>query len=241
MKRIQIQKVFLLFLFAGVMASAANGQTISQNIVGYVNVDLSPGTNFIANQFDNGQGNTLDTLFQLGETSSAIPEGAMFTELSPATGQFLPVSTYDTASGWSINYALTYGEGGVLIAPTLFANTFLGTVSSAFNPTTDVFTPPLVTGGGLMLLSCVVPLGAETFYDVVGRNPQNGEWVTTLDATTQVYSTTTFEDGAWNNGAPDLSVGQSALFYLDPVPEPSVAGLGAAGLLALAWRRLRQV
>jgi hypothetical protein len=240
MKIIQLAKILALPVIAG-MVTSASGQIVSQNIVGYANVDLYSGTNFIANQFDNGQGNTLNTLFQLGQTSQAIPEGTMFTELNPTTGQFLPISTYDTVNGWSINYALTYGEGGMLIAPTLFTNTFVGDVSSAFNPTTMVFTPPLVAGSGLMFLSCVIPIDDATFFDVVGRNPQNGESVTMLDPGTQFYTTTTFDDGAWNNGTPELNLGESALFNLEPVPEPSVACLGAAGLLAVAGRRWRHV
>src|SRR5580698_3630735 len=157
MKIIQLAKILALPVIAGMVTSAASGQIVSQNIVGYANVDLYSGTNFIANQFDNGQGNTLNTLFQLGQTSQAIPESTMFTELNPATGQFLPLSSYDTVNGWSINYRLTYGEGGMLIAPTLFTNTFLGNVLVAnpgVNPPSQGFIPPLIAGSGLMFLSC---------------------------------------------------------------------------------------
>jgi hypothetical protein len=239
MKKIRIPRILAATVIAGVMASTANGQqTIySQNLVGYVNLTQDTGTNFIANQFDNGQGNTLDTLIPPSGALEVVPEGAEFTEWNPTAGQFLPMSTYDTVNGWSINYVLTYGEGAMLISSTLFTNTFLGTVSSALseNGGVSTFTPPLVTGAGLMLLSCVVPLNDATFYDVIGRNPQNGEWVTTLDPQTQAYTTTTFDDGAWNNGTPDLNVGESAFFYLESVPEPSVACLGIMGLLAMVW------
>ncbi|MGH7942061.1 MAG: PEP-CTERM sorting domain-containing protein [Limisphaerales bacterium] len=60
-----------------------------------------------------------------------------------------------------------------------------------------------------------------------------------FDAADQTITKTTFDDGAWNNGVPELNVGESAFFYLEPAPEPSVACLGAVGLLALAWRRRR--
>jgi hypothetical protein len=246
MKKMHIPKILAATAIAGMMACAADGQpTIySQNLVGYVNLSIYTGTNFIANQFDNGQGNTLDTLIPPSGTLMVVPEGAEFTEWNPTAGQFLPFSTYDTVNGWSINYALTYGEGAMLITPTLFTNTFLGTVSSAVsgNGGELTFTPPLVTSTGLMLLSCVAPLNDATFYDVAGRNPQNGEWVTMLDPETQVYTTTTFDDGSWNNGAPDLNVGESAFFYLESVPEPSVVCLGVTGLLAIGWRwrRLRK-
>jgi hypothetical protein len=241
-KIIQLARILACIVVAGMVTAAANGQVVSQNIVGYVNLTLDPGTNFIANQFDNGEGNTLDTLFTQtsGSTGGPIPEGTMFTELNSTTGQFLPVSTYDSVNGWSINYALTYGEGAMLIAPTLCTNTFVGNVlvgDPGINPPAQPFIPPLITGSGLMFLSCVDPIGDATFYDVIGRNPQNGEWVTMLNPQTQVYTTTTFEDGAWNNGTPELNVGESALYFLEPAPEPSVACLGAVGLLAMALRR----
>ena len=188
MKRLRIAKILALPAIAAMAASAASAQVYSVNVVGYVNLPLYTGTNYIANQLDNEQGNSLDTLFQAGETSSAIPEGTTFTEWNPATDQFLPASTYDTVNGWSINYALTFGEGGMLITPMLFTNSFVGDLSPAitFNGGTGVFTPPLVTGTGLQFLSCVVPIAGATFYDVVGRDPQNGESVTLLDPGTQV-------------------------------------------------------
>ncbi|MGH7942060.1 MAG: hypothetical protein ACREE6_17890 [Limisphaerales bacterium] len=108
MKIIRFAQILALPAITGMVTSAASGQVYSQNIVGYANLDLYEGTNYIANQFDNGQGNMLDTLFQAGSTSQQIPEGAMFTEWDPTTGEFLPASTYDTVNGWSIDYTLTY-------------------------------------------------------------------------------------------------------------------------------------
>jgi len=87
---------------------------------------------------------------------------------------------------------------------------------------------PLVSIYGTLLLSCYIPFQAN-FNDVVGRDPQDGESVTTLDGGTQLYSTTTFNSGAWNNGAPLLAVGQSAFFNIAAVPEPSVLGLLGIG------------
>lgn len=80
------------------------------------------------------------------------------------------------------------------------------------------------------------------FYAVVGRNPNNGESVTTLDGESQLYSTTTFLNDTWDNGSPSLSVGQSAFFNLvnniAPVPEPSAMALiGSSASLLLVSRR----
>src|SRR5690348_12002805 len=89
-------------------ALSANGQVYSANIVGYYNLPLYAGDNLIANQLDAGTvpDNTLSTIFQPG----AVPEGATFTEWDPTTQQYLPTSVYDTVNGWSINYALGFGQ-----------------------------------------------------------------------------------------------------------------------------------
>lgn len=241
MKRIRIPPILAATVIAGAMASAANGQqTIySQNLVGYINFNIYTGTNFIANQLDNGQGNTLDSLIPQSGASEMVPEGTEFTEWNATTQQFMPISTYDTVNGWSINYVLTFGEGGLLISPAPFTMSTVGDVlvgTPGIDLVAGTFTPPLITDSGLMLLSCIDPIKNATFYDVVGRNPQNGEWVTTLDPQTQAYTTTTFDDGAWNNGTPELNADESAFFYLEPVPEPSIVCLGVTGLLAMVWR-----
>jgi len=208
-------------------------QVYSQNIVGYINQVLYAGNNLIANQLDNGD-DTLNTLF-----TNSTPEGATFTKWDAASVQFLPLSTYDVSSGWSINYDLNFGEGGLFDSPSTFTNLFVGSVSPSFVPPA-AFTPPLVSGTGKQLLSCVVPIDAS-FFDVVGRDPANGDYVTTLNPLTQQETTTTFLNGAWDNGDPLLAVGQSAFFGLgdspSPVPEPATCALLGAGMIALTSLR----
>ena len=85
-----------------------HAQIYSHNIVGYLNLVLFPGDNLIANQFGNSD-NSLNAIFQQN-----IPEGATFAKWDSTSLQYLPFSTYDTDSGWSINYDLSYGEGGLL-------------------------------------------------------------------------------------------------------------------------------
>ena len=231
----KIAKVLALSVLVG-LATSAHCQTYSQNIVGYINQTLYTGNNYMANQLSNSN-NTLNAIFAPG----VVPEGTTFTEWNPATDQFLPNSVYDTTTGWSIDYTLTYGQGGLLDTPTTFVNTFVGSVWSGFN-LDSTFVPPQV-GSGTLLLSCWVPIGDATFYDVVGRNPLNSESVTFLDAATQTYTTTTFEDGIWSNGAPLLNVGEAAFFSLEPVimpvPEPATYGLLGVGLTVLMAVRAR--
>ena len=215
----------------------AVAQVFSQNIVGYYNQPIFAGNNLIANQLANG-GNTLSEIF-----TAPVPQGSTFTEWDAAAGHFLPPSIYDATDGWSINYTLSYGQGGLLNATAAFSNTFVGTVWSGFS-LSGPFVPPLVSDNGVLLLSSYIPIGSATFQDVVGRDPQNGEYVETLDPLTQVCSTTTYQDGVWNNGSPALDVGEAAFFGLGTglgaaplfVPEPGMLELGltAMGTLLLA-------
>ena len=221
------------------MSVQANAQVYTQNIVGYINQVLYPGDNLIANQLAYSN-NTLNAIFQPG-----VPEGATFTEWNPTAQQYLPNSVYDTNSGWSINYELGYGQGGLFYTPVAFTNTFVGDVWPGVNLTNNglpFFIPPLVTGGGSLLLACYVPIAPATFYDVVGRDPQDSESVTYLNAFSQVSTTTTFQNGAWDNGAPGLDVGQAAFFNLDaePVPEPAIGELAGVGLMLLAFCKMRR-
>jgi hypothetical protein len=227
-----------LGMISQLAAPVSSRAQISQNIVGYINQPFYTGDNFIANQLSaSGDNNTLSNLFNVG-----IPEGTTFTEWSSSQLKFLPLSTYDQTTGWSINYDLTYGEGGLLHTPSNFTNLFVGTVWPGFNGV-DPFTPPLVSSNGLFLLSCYIPIAPATFFDVVGRAPNDGDYVRTFNPITQLETVTTYEDGSWDHGAPALAVGQSAFFGLGvgPAPEPSTLGLAGAGIFALAvWRNLRR-
>ena len=225
----KLVKYLSLVFFVGVGVSAYS-QTYSSNIVGYINLMLYPGDNLIANQLDNDN-NTLNAIFKPG-----VPEGATFTRWDPLSQQFLPTSVYDINTGWSINYELDFGQGGLLHSPVTFTNLFVGSVWPGFVPN-GPFVPPLVTDSGTLLLSCYIPIAPATFYDVVGRDPLNGESVTLLDAVSQISTTTVFENGVWDNGTPILNIGQSAFFNLESVPEPAGYSLVGAGLLLLATAR----
>jgi hypothetical protein len=233
----KIQGLFGMICAALVAFSfSAQAQVFSGNIVGYYNLQINPGNNLIANQLSQG-GNTLDEII-----TDSVPEGATFALWNPTTDHYLSASTYDTTTGWSINYTLTYGQGGLLNTPSLFTNTFVGSVSPVYDINTSQFNPPLVTGIGTFLLSCYVPFVNASFYDVVGRNPINGESVSILNSLTQTTTTSTFNGSAWSNGDPTLNIGQSAFYtLLAPVPEPSTYALSGAGFLLLAalkhWRR----
>lgn len=230
-KRLSVAVCLGLICCIGFRASTSAQPVYSQNVVGYANLPYYAGYNLIASPFGEDD-NSLNTLFRSG-----APQGATFTEWDFVAQQYLPVSTYDINSGWSINYILSYGQGGLLNTPVNFTNAFAGTVWPEWNLQRPANTP-LVTDTGSLLLSDYVPFADETFFEVVGRDPQNGESVTMLDALTQTSITTTFADGVWDNGDPLLNVGQAAFFNLMPTPEPeSVTLFGAAVILMLLLRR----
>jgi hypothetical protein len=231
--------VVLFCLSAGPLAWAQSN-VYSGNIVGYINRFISPGDNLIANQL----GTTNDTLNNV--LASGVLDGSTLSKWDPIANRFLPASVFDAATAsWSVNYSLTYGEGALLHSPSSATNLFVGEVDPAFVYNGDIsfanWHPNY--GAGLYLLSCPVPVGSASFQQVVGRDPLDSEWVETLDEATQIYSVTTFHSGTgWDNGAPELAVGQAAYFDLGPVaaavPEPSTLALVALGAVAvLRFRR----
>ncbi len=246
MQTVTLKPATLLFLLA--TAATALGQTnyYSINVVGYYNRLVRPGDNLIANQLgfqaSGGYDNAINNVLTWG-----IADGSTFTKWDPVANQFLPVSIFSAAStNWSINYKLDLGEGGLLHSDVETTATFVGEVAgSIYNVDTGEYhwTPGYTPG--LRLLSCPVPFDSETFEQIVGRSPNDGEWVKILNEATQTYSVTTYHVGlGWDNGDPVLTVGQAAWFDLGPVavPEPSSSLLlAAAGAMTLLWLRRKKL
>lgn len=219
-----------LLVTLGFCASAT--AQYSLNVMGYYNKVLYAGDNLIANQLATTN-NSLSSIF-----NSSVPHGSTFTKWDAEQLDFLPVSVYDQSTGWSIQYDLNYGEGGRFHAAATFTNTFVGQVWPGLDIEDEGFNPPVFPGVGLFLRSSVVPLNRATFYHVIGREPQDGEIVTLLNGLSQTSSTTTFINGAWDNGEPLLDIGESGFFYLMEVPEP---GVNALLLLSfLSWWAVRR-
>ena len=224
----------------------AQSNVYSLNIVGYVNAIFQPGNNWFGNPLSNttasGTDNTLSQLFPIA------PDGTTVSLWNAMQNQYTPSATF-SGGAWSGDLALEPGTGALLNTPSLFTNTFVGTVLDLNGSGWDGLSlhPPQPFSGpnGLYLLSSQCPValpvsgGPSTFEAIIGRAPREGEQVTTLDPLTQTYATTTFVGGAWNNGDPSLAIGQAALFNLGPVPEPSVLGLMAVGLGVLGLHRYR--
>jgi hypothetical protein len=240
----------LITIFASLLLTFSGRAQGSLNIVGYYNLNISAGNYLIANQLSNHT-NTLNTIF-----GGSIPTGTTFTMWDAAAQHFLPLSTYaGSNSGWTLNYSLNYGEGGLLTSPSPWQTTIVGEVISNFVEGVGLVNWNPNYSNGLHLLSSPLPISAPMdtmFTNVTGRLPQNGEWVAVFNPTNQTYTITTFHTGSgWDNGDPILGIGQSAWFDLGGglpanfssipmVPEPNAVALACAGIATVLVRRFRR-
>ncbi len=231
--RIFCRSAALGILFVcGSLGAFAQSNVYSIHIVGYVNKAFQAGDNLF--------GNPLESTNTLSYVIPTAPEGTTVSLWNPPGNAYGPIATF-TSGAWDTDFTLNPGMGAKLHTPALFTNTFIGTVlapdgsyfdGNAINPP-----PPFSGVDGLYLLSSKFPAtlsGTSTlsvFEYILGRAPHEGEQFTTLDPATQLYHTTIFLSGDWNNGAPRLGVGESAFFNIGPVavPEPSVASFVLAG------------
>lgn len=208
----------------------------SYAVVGYVNRAFNPGANLFANPLTAGD-NSLSNLF----VAAPVPDGTTVSLWNPATSSFDTTSTFDSfTASWSLNLLLAPGTGALLNTPTLFTNTFLGSVVNRSGTIWDGISPfgnpPLYAGpNALLLLGDKTPqfdTGTDIFLHLIGRNPNVGEQVITLTSTS-----TYLGGGLWDN-LPTLAVSEAAFLNVGPVPEPSTAALTILGIgLASLLRR----
>jgi hypothetical protein len=118
---------------------AASAQVYSVNVVGYVNVNLTPGFNLIANPLNNTTGNDLNTLIPNPEFGAAV--------YAYDGTQFVPSSFF---GAWDPNLTLAPGQGFFIQVSQETTVTFVGEVlqGAASNMTVPA---------GLSLLGSMVP------------------------------------------------------------------------------------
>ena len=225
----------------------------ADSLVGYVNKQYPQGWSLIANPLNNTSGNTLDGLF-----GNTMPDG---TQLSKWTGSAYNTFTYNTV-GWrdaSLSYVgssvtLPPGIGAVLFTPVLPPNiTWVGNVIHDHGPPplSDIIrhpaTPP--ASPGIYLLASTFPVVGSTFADIVGRAPNDGEAILTINSL-GTPGVVHYDSGSWwdssSNLVPNPTVGiaESAFFALGGanfanwslpgvVPEPGTFTLLALGAIIL--------
>ncbi len=188
-------------------AATVSAQVFSVNVVGYVNSELQPGWNLIANPLDNTatDGNTVGVMF-----GTALPDASAVYKFDNATGKYLDTVSYTSLFGWdNPGMTLMPGEGAfVNVAGTAPVTiTFVGDVKQG------ALTTPLAAG----------------FNMVSSQVPQAGLLVTDLgyvaadsDTVYQHVRGGGYKDGntftelfGWSGGEPTVGVGEA--FWIQKV------------------------
>lgn len=240
-------RVLIAALVLTIGLPATSTAQYASNVVGYINITLYPGDNLIANQLIPPDP-SLNGIISF-QPSLSLYGGSTFTLWNTATGA-QSLSTFNASGGgWDNNLNWSIYDAGVLhITGPQMTLTLVGEVPTQYIPGEfggSLYVPPQ-RNPGLYLLSTPAPASEFSYFtNIVGRLPQDGEFVARLDELTQTYTTNSFNGAFWSHGEPSLNVGEAAFFNLvalAEVPEPSsiaLIGLGAVGLCG--WRRNRSI
>ena len=188
-------KSLLALALTGAGMSLALAQT-SQNIVGYVNVTCPVGLSMIANQLDNGKGNTVADLIK------GVPDG---TTLYKFAGGKFTLNTY-VDPAWDIpTMTLAPGEGAFVanVDTKAFTITFVGDVKLGAS---SVALPK-----GLSIISSVIPQDiAAKDINGLGFGATDGDTIYTFAA--GKFALNTYVDPAWDAPAAVIAVGTAFFF-----------------------------
>ena len=192
-------------------------------VVGYVNVILTNGYNFVANPFDSGTND-------LGTAVPTAPDGTRAYVWDVTNQVFLPPSTYSNAlGGWNRDYSVPTGKGFVILANAPFTNTCVGNVLQGH------MTNFVAGSNKFSLLASMIPAGGPLggAWPYLGFPGSDGEDCLLFDTTNQTYldAWTYFSGYGWFNSAgatrtngPLLNVAQS-FFVQNPGPDAIWGGL----------------
>jgi hypothetical protein len=176
---------------------AASAQVYSVNVVGYINVPVPAGFSMIANQLDNGSGNTVADLLP------APPEG---TAIYKFVGGSYVINAFEFGE-WSIPaMSLSPGEGAFILNPTAetFNALFVGEVKQG--SLTTVLTQ------GFQIVASQVPQSGALDTEL-GFPVAEGDVVYQFDNASGGYSISAYEFGEWV--APVPAVGEA--FFVNKV------------------------
>ena len=179
--------------------AVALGQTTSQNVVGYINIDLTANQYaLIANQLDNGKGN------KVGDLLAGVPENTTIAKFLNSKGGFEAANTYVGGEWDTPAQTLAPGEGAFIKAPSATKITFVGEVKQGASSV------PLRSG--YSMISSVVPqeIDLEKVADY-GLKPNENDVVVQFVGG-KYLGANTYAGGTFDPGK--VAVG-SAFWYLN--------------------------
>ena len=185
-------KSLLLAVAASLATTIAFG-AVSSNIVGYTQISLVAGQNLVANTLDNGSGNGSHALF-----SSLPDQSALFTW----NGSGFVVDNFSFGA-WDLadpGVALPPGASLFVSVPSAASIYFVGQVVQTGKVT-------IAAGPAYSFVASVLPIagGLDT---ALGYVPNDGDAVFTFDASKQSYVVNNYSFGSWDNGSPQIAIGQ---------------------------------
>jgi hypothetical protein len=161
----------------------------------------------IANQLDNGMGNTLEQLFPV------VPAGTQIYYWDCAAQDFSPtVPTYSTVTlpHWSPAGTLVPGEGAFIVNPS--ASTF--TVTFSGTAVVPVLPSPFSCGCGRYSLLSSQTAALGTWGTIVGGAPPEGALFMNWNYALQDFVTNTFTNCFWSGGPPTARVGETVKVFI---------------------------
>jgi hypothetical protein len=179
-------------LFAAVVAAvgavSGSAQVVSQNIVGYIRLNLNSGFNLISNQLNNGNN-------QIGTVLTGVPEG---TDAYKFNGTSYVANSFSEGAWDNAAMTLAPGEGFFLRVGAATQVTLIGEVSLQNSV-------PLRSGFNLLGVPVPIP-GGLTTATAGNFNVSEGDDFYSFNGTSFVANS--FSEGAWDGGEPQIAIGQ---------------------------------
>jgi hypothetical protein len=187
-------------LAAGAATSMAQN-VYSLNVVGYINLTLQPGFNLVANQLDADGYFTNNYVTNVFSTN--LPSGSAIYAFNAASGLYSTITW--NGKKWfgslaPVNTALAPGQG-VFVS---LAGSSPVTITTVGQVNQGTYSVPLVPG--LQIVSSIAPIAGDLITNL-NYVPTANDAAYLYNATTQLYSTRTFNGKKWfGGGSPYLNV-----------------------------------
>ena len=193
-----------------------DGTSCSSNVAGYVNLNVVPGNNLIANPF-NYANNHLNTILPLANDGSQ--NGVTVLRWKVATQGFGQPIQWVGAGGWVSNdqgedFIINPGEGFALQSPlnAAFNVTFVGNVVQGN------VTNPIPSGRSLLSNKVPQPVPVESLLCFA----LDGDIVSIFNPATQNFATYQYDGFDWQPNEPTIPVGTSFFFQNSGAPRSCV-------------------